>query len=54
MEVTEYGIVNQIRLEHKENALSPIDVTELGTINKVRFSQPENAPSPMELSLIHI
>ena len=35
MEVTELGIVNEVRLKHLENAHSPIEVTELGIVNEV-------------------
>ena len=37
--MTEAGIVNEVRLEHQENALSPMEVTELGIVNEVRLSQ---------------
>ena len=32
MEVTELGIVNEVRLLQSKNAPSPIDATELGII----------------------
>ena len=32
MEVTELGIVSVVRLEHQENALSPMEETELGML----------------------
>ena len=37
MVVTELGIVNEVRLEHQENALSPIVVTEFGIVSMVRL-----------------
>ena len=36
MEVTELGIVNEVRLEQLLNALLPMEVTELGIVNEVR------------------
>ena len=50
MAVTEEGIVNEVRLEQPQNALSPIEVTQLGIVNEVRLSQPQNALSPMEVT----
>ncbi len=37
MEVTESGIVNEVRLLQPENALFPIEVTELGIVNEIRL-----------------
>ena len=37
MEVTESGIVNEVRLEQYSNALSPMEVTESGIVNEVRL-----------------
>ena len=37
MEVTELGIVNEVRLEQALNVLSPMAVTELGIVNEVRL-----------------
>ena len=39
MEVTELGIVNEVRLEQPQNAPPPMEVTELGIVNEVRFQQ---------------
>ena len=39
MNETESGIVNEIRLEHFQNAPPPMAVTELGIVNEVRLSQ---------------
>ena len=35
--VTDSGIVNEVRLEQLENALSPMEVTELGIVNDIRL-----------------
>ena len=43
MEVTELGIVNEVRLEQSSNAQSPMEVTELGIVNEVRREQRPNA-----------
>ena len=43
MEVTELGIVNEVRLLHFSNALYPMEVTELGIVNEVRLEQFSNA-----------
>ena len=40
MEVTELGIVNEVRLSQLENAQSPMEVTELGIVNEVRLVHP--------------
>ena len=48
MEVTESGIVNEVRLEQPSNALSPMAVTELGIVNVVRLLLQENAELPMD------
>ena len=37
MAVTESEIVNEVRLEQRLNAQSPMEVTELGIVNEVRF-----------------
>ena len=37
MEVTELGIVKEVRREQCQNALSPMEVTELGIVNEVRL-----------------
>ena len=37
MDVTELGIVNDIRLEQPQNAQSPMEVTELGIVNEIRL-----------------
>ena len=37
MEVTESGIVNEVRLEQPEKVLSPIVVTEAEIVNAVRL-----------------
>lgn len=37
MEVTELGIVNEVRLEQPEKVLSPIVVTEAEIVNAVRL-----------------
>ena len=37
MEVTDSGIVNEVRLEQPENAWSPMEVTESGIVNEVRL-----------------
>ena len=42
MEVTELGIVNEVRLEQFQNALSPMEVTELGIVNEGRLEQSAN------------
>ena len=39
MEVTELGIVNEVRLEQPLNAQSPREVTEFGIVNEVRLLQ---------------
>lgn len=36
MEVTELGIVMEVRLLHSEKAEFPMEVTELGTMTEVR------------------
>ena len=41
MEVTESGIVTEVRLEQRENAYSPMEVTESGIVTEVRLEQPE-------------
>ena len=43
MDVTELGIVNDIRLEQSSNAPFPMEVTELGIVNEVRLEQFSNA-----------
>ena len=37
MDVTESGIVNEVRPSHRENAELPMEVTELGIINEIRL-----------------
>ena len=44
MEVTESGIVNEVRLEHPQKARPPIEVTELGIVNEGSLEQRPNAP----------
>ena len=39
MEVTESGMVNEVRLEQRANASDPIEVTESGIVNEVRLEQ---------------
>ena len=49
MEVTELGIVNEVRLSQQENAERPMDETESGIVNEVRREY-RNAPSSMEVT----
>ena len=37
MEVTELGIVNEVRYSHPQNVHSPMEVTELGIVSVVRL-----------------
>ena len=37
MDVTELGIVNEVRLEQYSNALSPMEMTESGIVSEVRL-----------------
>lgn len=37
MEMTELGIVNEVRLEQKKKAQLPMVETELGIVNEVRL-----------------
>ncbi len=50
MEVTELGMVTDVRLVQLENAYSPMEVTELGMVTDVMALQLENAPPPMEVT----
>lgn len=50
MEVTESGIVNEVRLKHQDNVQSLMEVTELGIVNEVRLSQRPKAKSPMAVT----
>jgi metal-sulfur cluster biosynthetic enzyme len=43
MEVTELGMVMEVKLSQLENALFPIEVTELGMVMEVKLSHSENA-----------
>ena len=39
IEVTELGIVSEVRLEQSSKVLNPMDVTESGIVNEVRLLQ---------------
>ena len=48
MEVTESGIVTDVKELQPENPYEPMEVTESGIITDVKELQPENAFEPME------
>lgn len=50
MEVTEFGIITEVRLAQSVNAELPIEVTELGMVTEVSPEQLEKALSPMEVT----
>ena len=50
MEVTELGMVTEVRPEQLAKARSPIEVTELGMVTEVRPEQPVKALSPIEVT----
>ena len=43
MEVTEVGMVTEVRLVQPSKAYSPMEVTELGIVTEVSPVQPEKA-----------
>jgi len=43
MEITESGIVTEVKELQSENAESPIEITESGIVIEVKYLQPENA-----------
>ena len=42
MDVTEFGMVTEVRPLHPAKAMIPMDVTELGIMTEVRPLHPEN------------
>ena len=50
MEVTELGIVTDVRLLHPLKAHLPMEVTELGMATEVRLLQPRKDSLPMEVT----
>ena len=54
MEVTELGMVTDVRPLQPSKALKPMDVTELGMVTDVRPLQPEKACPGMFVTLLPI
>ncbi len=50
MLVTLAGMATLVRLEHPQNAASPMLVTLLGIATLVRLEQPPNAPLPIAVT----
>ena len=47
MEVTEFGMVTEVKPVQPKNADTPMPVTEFGMVTEVKPVQPENADPPM-------
>jgi hypothetical protein len=52
MEVTDTGIVTDVRLEQPLKADAPMEVTDEGIVTDVRLEQPLKAPSPMVVRFV--
>ena len=51
MEVTEAGIVTEVKPLQPSKALAPTEVTELPIVTEVKPLQPLNALAPMEVTV---